>query len=167
MARKAKKQKNNLAEALERTKGVTTSVTTTASAMKQMSAQQLVMTGVLWLIAHSLIIYLANRWYPEAVVLGTNVISPLMAIFYSMVVFTIISVGAIPVIELLTTQLRWRLSNLHWFAIFLVVDVAGMWLVTRFAEQLGLGISWWLVAVVLGVLMDVVQGLLVKVATPE
>jgi hypothetical protein len=37
----------------------------------------------------------------------------------------------------------------------------GIWLVARFAEQLGLGISSWVVAAILALVFDVVQGLLV------
>lgn len=165
--RTQKEPKRTLAEALERTNETSTVAAPAVSPIQHMTAQQLAMIAILWLVAHSAIIYLANRWFPDAVVLGTNVITPTMAILYSMVVFTLITVGAIPVIEALSTQLRWRLSNLHWFALFALVDVVGIWLVARFAEQLGMGISSWTVALTLGLVMDVTQGVLVKVANPQ
>lgn len=172
MAKKSKKQhketkknpKNSLAEALQRSNTNSPSSAASVMVIKQMSAQQLALTAVLWLVAHTAIIYLANQFFPASVVLGTNLITPMMGLVYSMVVFTLIAVGAIPVIEAISAQMKWQLSNLHWFALFLVVDVVGLWIVARFAEQLGMGISWWLVALVLGLVMDVVQGFLVKVA---
>lgn len=157
----------SLAQALSSTSSSGGNGEVSAFMAPQMTAQQLVMTAVLWLVAHSAVIFLANRWFPQVVVLGTNVITPTMGLVYSMVVFTLITVGAIPVIEAVSAQMRMRLSNLHWFALFLVIDTAAIWLVARFAEQLGLGISWWGVAVVIGLLMDLIQGFLVKVANPK
>lgn len=163
MAKKIKSKKNShssLAQALRSTKS-----TTAAHSMKFMTAQQLTVVTLLWFVAHSVIIYFANQWYPSSVVLGTATITSMMAILYSMVVFTLLTVGAIPVIELVAAHMRWRLSNLHWFGLFWVIDAAALWFVARCAEQLGMGISSWVVAVVLGLLIDIAQGLLVKMAT--
>ena len=158
-----KKAKKSLAQAMSASRSSSSSSMNT----KYMSAQQLTVITVLWFIAHSIIIYFANNWYPTAVVLGTHVITPMMGILYSMVVFTLLTVGSIPVIELVAAQMRWRLSNMHWFAAFWAIDAAALWLVARFAEQLGMGISSWVVAVVLGLLMDLVQGVLVQVASKK
>lgn len=162
MAKKKTTHKNHasLAQAMSSSRS-------SAMSTKQMSARQLMVATVLWFIAHSVIVYFANRWYPDAVVLGTNVISPMMAMLYSMVVLTLLTVGSIPVVELLASQFRIKMGALHWFLSFLVIDAAALWLVARFAEQLGLGLSSWMVAAVLAVIIDLVQGALIQMVPKE
>jgi len=134
---------------------------TQTMAQPSMTAKQLSHIFVAFLIGHSLVIYLANRFFPMTVVLGNHVLSPTMAVLSSMVVFTLIAVGAIPVIEHLAESQRRRLSSFDWMTMFTFINAGGLWLVTRFAEQLGLGVSSWLAVVILALVMDVVQGLLV------
>lgn len=127
-----------------------------------MSARELTITYIVWMIGHSLVIYLANRFFPEAVVLGTHQISAWQAIFYSMMVFTLITVGTIPLIEYVAAMQKRMLKAMDWMIGFFFINAVGIWIVARFAEQLGLGISSWLVAVVLALVLDVMQGVLVS-----
>lgn len=129
-----------------------------------MSAQKLSMTFVVWFIGHALVMYLANAFFPDAVVLGTHQFSVYQSLFYSMLVFTLITVGAIPLIEYAAILQKRALSVMDWMVLYFVINTAGIWVVARFAEILGLGISSWLVAVALGLVLDIVQGLLVSKA---
>ncbi|HEX7018054.1 MAG TPA: hypothetical protein VF209_04075 [Patescibacteria group bacterium] len=165
MARKKAKSRSQKTSKSSLAQAMGSSTSSSSMATTQMSAQQLTMVTVLWFLAHSAIIYLANMWFPNSVVLGTNVISPMMGILYSMVVFTLLTVGSIPVIELVSTQMRIKMMSLHWFGTFAVINTVGLWIVARFAEQLGMGLSSWMVAVALAVVMDIAQGMLVQVAS--
>lgn len=49
-------------------------------------------------------------------------------------------------------------SSAEWMASYFVLNFVGVWVVARFANQLGFGISSWVVALVLAVVLDVVQG---------
>ncbi len=128
-----------------------------------MTGRQLTVMFVALLIAHSIVIYLANQWFPSLVVLGTNIYSPMAAIVYSMVLFTLIVVGATPVIEHVGNSMSRKLSDMDWMVLFVLINAGGLWLVARFAEQLGLGVASWMVVAILAVIMDVVQGLTMKV----
>lgn len=132
------------------------------SSSMMMSAQQLSVMYVAFFIINSIVIWLANRWYPNAVVLGTHIHSPLMGLVYSMVVFTLLVVGAVPVIEYVTAQMKWRLSNRDWMMLYFVVNLVALWVVARFAEQLGMGLSSWVVVAVLSVIINLAQGMAVK-----
>lgn len=123
-----------------------------------MSARQLTVAFVSMFIGNALIIYFANMVFPQHVVLGTNVFSPISALFYSMVVFTLITIGFIPVIEEVSRQMNQRLDNLSWMVMYFFINAGALWLVARFAEQLGLGISSFVVAVILALIFDTVQG---------
>jgi hypothetical protein len=136
----------------------------TASTVKNteiMSARELMITFVVWMLGHSAVLFLANRFFPEAVVLGTHQFSIFQSIFYSMMVFTLITVGSIPIIEYVAVLQNRVLKTMDWMVSFFFINALGIWLVARFAEQLGLGISSWVVAAILALVFDVVQGLLV------
>jgi hypothetical protein len=112
-------------------------------------------------VTHAAFIYVASVIFPEAVVLGTNTISPLMALLYSVFVFTLIVVAAMPVIEAYQTAQRKMLSNTQWMAIYFVLNFVGLWLVARFAEQLGLGLASKYIVLALALGLDVLQGLVI------
>jgi hypothetical protein len=91
--------------------------------------------------------------------LGNHLFPALQSLFYSMIVFTLIAVGATPIIEHMADSSGKKLKELDWIMLYFVVNAVGIWVVARFAEQLGLGISSWLVVVALAVVIDIVQGL--------
>lgn len=125
---------------------------------------QLVVMFVLFMIAHSVVIYLANLLFPNAVVLGTSRLTPGLALLNSMVVFTIIAVGMVPILEYLAKLRNMRIMDMHWMVLYFLINFVGLWLVARAAETLGLGLSSWRVVAILAIVLDAVQGLAVKLA---
>jgi len=148
--------------AKKQSKSKSAKVQVSAKKAEIMSARVLSVTFITWMIGHSSILYLANALFPSHVVLGTNQFSSLQGLFYSMLVFTLIAVGSIPITEYIAILQKKTLKTMDWMVIFFFVNVVGIWLVARFAEQLGLGISSWLVAVALAVVFDIAQGVLVS-----
>ena len=141
------------------------STSSSGASMKMLSARQLMMIFIVFLIGHVAVLYFANRYFPDAIVLGTHFFKPMQALVYSMVVFTLITVGAIPVIEHLSAMYKRSLSNLDWMVLYFLVNAGALWLIGRFAEQLGMGLRSYMVAFVLAAVMDVVQGFLVMAVT--
>lgn len=137
---------------------------TLAVASSTMTAKQLSITFVVWMLAHTTIFFLANRFFPEAVALGTDQFSTWQALLFSMLVLTLITVGFIPLVEMIASSAKRSLSAMDWMVTYFVINTAAIWVVARFAEQLGMGISSWVVAVVLALVIDAVQGLLVSKA---
>jgi CBS domain containing-hemolysin-like protein len=126
-----------------------------------MSVTQLSAMYGAFLLANMLVVWGASLLAPNLVVLGTSSINAMAAAFYSMIVLTSILVGATPLIESIINTLRLKVSNLHWMVGFFALNILGVWVVGRFAEELGLGIAAWWVAVALAFVMNVVQGLIV------
>ncbi len=137
----------------------------TSTGMKPLSAQQLTKIFVVWMVGHTLVVWLANYLFPMQVVLGNSALSPMVALVLSMVVFTLIAVGALPVIEYVAEIQKKRLMTMDWMVLYAVINTVGFWVVARFAEQLGLGLGSWLVALALGLVVDMIQGVLIMKAT--
>lgn len=131
---------------------------------KSMTTKQLTMTFGVWYLAHVVIFFLANQFFPNSVALGTDLLSTWQALLLSMLVLTSITVGFIPVVEMIATAGKRAMSGVDWMVTYFVINAVGIWVVARFAEQLGMGISSWVVAVVMALVIDAVQGLLITKA---
>lgn len=130
------------------------------SPVKAMTGKQLSAMFLVFLLANSAFVYIANSIFPSNVVLGNHLFPPVLALFYSMLIFTLITVGMVPVIETVSESMKYKLKDMDWMVLYFIINTAALWLVAKFALQLGLGISSWFVAVVLAVVLDLIQGIL-------
>ncbi len=131
------------------------------AASNMMTPMQLVaMFGSLF-VTNALVLAGVNWLFPTQLVLGTNLLSPFWALLYATGVLTLIIVGLVPVIELLAAQLRLKISDMQWMALYMVINIGALWIVGRFAEIVGLGVASWLVVVLVSVVLNMVQGLVV------
>ncbi len=95
---------------------------------------------------NSLVIWLANMFFPSYVVLGTEWITRCWAIIHSM--------GTLALVNVFTASCGQEDKRMM---TGLVVNSVGLWLIARLAKQLGLGISSWLIVVMLGLVLSAVQ----------
>lgn len=111
------------------------------------------------LLSNLAVIYLAHLLAPMHVVLGTFALTPFWALCLSVGKLTLIGL----LVMLLVPYLEWKqkkdFAPLTWMKLYFVVNAASLWLVTRYAEIYGLGVSSWVVIVALAVALDVVQGI--------
>lgn len=133
-----------------------------SSVTNQTSARQLSIMFLAGFAVNSIVIYAANALFPEKVVLGTFFFTQLSALVHSMVALTLITTAAIPVIEYFAEKQKLKLTDKIWMKYYLLVNFVGLWIVSRFALTLGMGISSWIVALILAVALSVVQGLAMK-----
>jgi len=129
-----------------------------SQAVSHLSFVQLIKLFWVWFTAQSVVLFFGRMFFPGSIVLGTNLISPLMAILYSMFVLSLFSVGTIPLVEVFQDMKKKKLSTTEWMLLYIVVNTIGLLIISRFAVSLGLGLSSWMVAVVLGIVISVVQG---------
>lgn len=118
----------------------------------------LVITYFILFAVNSLVIYLANLWFPQNVVLGTQSLSPTWALFLSMGVLSLINTFAIPFMNQYEKSRKQPLTPKDWMLAYFAINFVGLWLVTRAAEQLGLGITSWVIAAILAGVLDLAQG---------
>lgn len=128
--------------------------------MAELSLWQLNKLFLVWLLVQSAVLYLASWLFPAQIVLGTSSISAFEAVVYSMFVLTLIVVGALPILELFQRQRGRLFGTMDWALIYFFITTASLWLIGRFAVQLGLGLSSWMVAVGLGLVLSLAQGMM-------
>lgn len=111
------------------------------------------------LAVNTLVLMLANNFFPNHVVLGTYSISYWWAIYHSMVKLSLIGTLVMP----LVAHYEWKRGKLfepkEWMITYMVVNVVALWGISRFAENLGLGISAWWVVLILAAVFNWAQGM--------
>lgn len=122
-------------------------------------------TGMIWIISflvlwvvNAVVIHLANMWFPAFIELGTENHSYLSAVLVSSGVLAVIGVFAIPFVHFYEAKRGKLVTPTEWTLIYFLVNTAAIWIIARVALLTGLGISSWMVAVALGLVLDVVQG---------
>lgn len=107
---------------------------------------------------NALVIYLANALFPADVVLGTYSISSWWALHHSVTKLSLIVTFAIAFVYYHEWKRGKDYSPREWMLAYFAVNTVAVWMITRFAENMGLGISHWWVAVLLAVALDWAQG---------
>lgn len=104
------------------------------------NAQMSITFFLIWLV-NALVIALANVVFPNNVVLGTMSLSYYMALLLSSGVLAWVTIVLMPVFTEIEIRKQMVLTPQHWMLGYLIINVASLWVITRFAEALGLGIS--------------------------
>ncbi len=110
-------------------------------------------------LVNYLVLHLANMFAPMNVVLGTSSISHWWAMYHSVLAFTLIGTAVMPLVSYYEWKNKVTLKPKDWMLLYLVVNFVALWAISRFAENLGLGISSWVVVLVLAAIFDLVQGM--------
>lgn len=115
----------------------------------------------LCLVVNSGVFFLANNFFPEHVVFGTSTLSPLWGLFLSMGSLSLINLLFVPVFEVYQENIKRELSPKEWMVGYFAVNFFGIWSISRFAEQFGLGVSAWWVVLLLSFVLDALQGFVI------
>jgi uncharacterized membrane protein YadS len=110
-----------------------------------------------WLImavANAIVIYLASLLFPMLVVLGNDKVPNILALLFTALLLTLILSLVAPVSKILKLKVTGDLSINTTYGI---ANIAGLWVLGRLASFIGLGISSFVVAIVLGVILSIVQ----------
>jgi hypothetical protein len=105
------------------------------------------------------VIYLANMWFPAQVVLGTVSLTMWWAVMLSAGTLALITTLVMPFLSEIEHRRGRLLSPVEMMVIYLVVNFAGLWVITRFAEVFGLGVTSWMVVLALAAVLDFFQGI--------
>lgn len=124
----------------------------------------LVISYFIMLITNSLVLLLASSLFPHAVVLGTYALSPMWALMLASGKLTLLATGAMPFVAYTEWRRGRDFTPKDWMLTYFVLNVIGVWVLSRFASHLGFGISGWVVAVLLGAALDWVQGMVMMAA---
>jgi hypothetical protein len=111
------------------------------------------------MLTNVVVVMLANYLFPQAVVLGTYSISYWWALHHSMFKLTVINVFVMPLVSYYEWKKNVTFTPKQWMITYFVVNTIALYGITRFAENLGLGVSSWVVVVLLAGALDIVQGM--------
>lgn len=133
--------------------------TPTVATNTKVSFNVLAMTFIVMLLVNVVVGYFANMFFPAQIVLGTFTISKLWALIYSMGALAVVDTLALPFMYKLEEWKGRALTSMEWMFQYFVLNFITIYLLTRWSELFGLGVSSWIVVVILAAALDLAQGL--------
>ena len=129
---------------------------------RELQAKQgvmIVLSYIVLFICNVLVIYLANLLFPTKIVLGTFALTPFWSLMLAGTKLSLIGL----LVMLLVPYKEWKTKKdfapMDWMKLYFVVNTLSVYLITRYAEIYGFGVSSWVVVLALAVFMDIVQGI--------
>ena len=96
-------------------------------------------------VVNSFVVLTANLLFPDYVVLGTEWINKYWAVIHSM--------GTLSLVNVLTTPCDGETKRMRSF----IVNLITVWVMGRLADNLGMGVSSWIVVILLGLFLNAMQ----------
>lgn len=109
-------------------------------------------------VVNLIVIYLASMIAPSHIVLGTYSLTPLWALCLSVSKLTLLGIFVMPLVAYYEYKNKKTLRPQDWMFLYFVVNFVSLWGVSRFSHIYGLGLSSWLVTLVIAIVLDAVQG---------
>ena len=116
-----------------------------------------VITCAVLFVVNTLVILLAHLLFPHQVVLGTWCVSYNWALIHSGFVLGLIDTFSLPFLKLRQKILGRSFTKREWFIAYFIINFIGLWVIARFPNQFGFGISSWLVVLILSFLLTPLQ----------
>lgn len=117
-----------------------------------------ILTFVIMMIVNVVVLMLANLVAPNHVVLGTYSITPWWATYHSMFKLSVVTTLFMPLVTFYEWKNKTVFSPKQWLMTYFVVNLVMIWEIARFAENLGFGVSSFLVVVILAAVFNLAQG---------
>lgn len=108
---------------------------------------------------NSLVLYFANLLFPSQIVLGNQTVAYGWSFIHSMATLAMLNIFTIPLVREYENRIGKMISSMCWMKIYFITNFIGLWILARFANQLGMGLSSWIVVVFLALTLDIVQGM--------
>jgi len=129
-----------------------------AKKTKKDTGMMFVVTFFVLLFVNVVVVHFANIFFPAYLELGTHELSYLFALILSMGILSLVGTFALPFVHVYENYRGKMFSSSEWMGLYFVLNTVVIWMIARFAFQLGFGISSWMVAVTLGLVLDIAQG---------
>ncbi len=117
-----------------------------------------VVTFVALTVVNAIIIALANSFFSHNVVLGTMSVSVPWAVALASMGLALIDTLALSFLSEIEYARKKDLQLMEMMLAYFLINSVGLWLLARGADVLGMGLSSWVVVVVLAAVLDFVQG---------
>ena len=118
----------------------------------------MVISYLVMLVANVVVLWFAAQWFPQYIVLGTISLTMTWALWLSMGKLALIDTFAMPFFTEWEARRGRELTPTDWSVGYFLVNFVGLWVITRFADIFGLGVTSWVVVAGLALVLDIVQG---------
>lgn len=119
---------------------------------------KLSMTFIAMFVVNMVVIYIANLLFPNNVVLGNMNLDVFWALVISSAAIALLTVLVMPLLRMYERSKKRDMTPGEMMGVYLIINFVILWLISRAAEVFGLGLSSWLVVLLLAVVLDLVQG---------
>ena len=111
------------------------------------------------LLVNVLVLWIAARWFPQYIVLGTLSLTTVWALWLSMGKLALINILIMPFFGGWKHCHNKRLCFIKKPSSCFLINFAGLWAITRFSDVFGLGVTSWKVVACLALVLSLVQSL--------
>jgi hypothetical protein len=125
----------------------------------QVPGMMLVASYKMLFVVNAVVLYFAHSLFPQQIVLGTQSMTFFWAMLHSVGILTLANAFAIPFAHLMEEHKGRELTTNEWMIKYFLLNFASIWIITRFSDQFGLGISHWYIAAGLAIVLDIAQGM--------
>lgn len=115
-------------------------------------------------VVNAIALYLANMFFPTYIVLGNNSLSPLLATVITG--FLLSAIMALPEPVMKAVGLKTK-NELYYALVYLIFNIVGLWILGRLANFIGFGISSFVVVIVLGFILNLIQYFVWKIVSKK
>lgn len=112
----------------------------------------------LWIV-NFVIFLVANLLFGNRVVFGNGILPYIVALLVTSFLLTAVIFLVKPAVNYTGLKIK---GGLNWFLIYIIADIVLVWVLARLAILTGFGISSYLVAVVLGIVLNIGQWIFAK-----
>lgn len=133
-----------------------------ALSVKKVQAQNglmMIYSLVALFLSNVLVLLLANSLFPSNVVLGTLSVPYWWAVHHSMFKLAVAGVFVMPLVAYYEWQKSITFTSKQWMTTYFFVNLVALWGISRFAENMGFGVSSFGVLIILALVFDFVQGM--------
>lgn len=106
-----------------------------------------------WAI-NAIIIFLAQATVKSQVVVGNIFVPWILSLVITSLTLTILISAIMPFLKVLKIEAK---NELFLGILYLIVNIGAIWLLARAAQLTGFGIASYLVAVILGIILNIIQ----------
>ena len=106
---------------------------------------------------NSLVLYFANLLFPTQIVLGNQSVTYGWSFIHNMATLAILNIFLIPLIREYENKIGKMIESICWIKTYFIANFIGLWILGRFANELGMGLSSWTIALFLALALSIAQ----------
>lgn len=114
-------------------------------------------TYIILFAVNSLILYFANLLFPNQIVLGNQSVTYGWSFIHSMGTLAMLNLFLIPLVKEYENKTGKIINSLCWMKTYFISNFIGLWILGRFANELGMGLSSWTIALFLAFALSIAQ----------